>query len=55
MMTIHGTRTLRMLDASRGQKLQCVIGESILSQKYAFIEKSIMFTQSLQNFVKKKS
>ena len=35
--------------------LQCVPGESILSQKYAFIKKSTIFTQSLRNFVKMRS
>ena len=33
--------------------VQCVPGVSGLSQKYAFIRKSTIFTQSLRNFVKK--
>ena len=33
----------------------CVPGEWILSQKYAFIKKSTIFTQSLRNFVKMRS
>ena len=32
--------------------IQCVPGESKLSQKYAFNKKSTIFTQSLQNFDK---
>ena len=32
-------------------KVHSVSGESILCQKYAFIKKSTIFTQSLRNFV----
>ena len=34
------------------QTVHCVPGESILCQKYAFIKKSTILSQSLRNFVK---
>ena len=46
----HQTTSLTFLRFCK--ELHCVPGESILCQKYAFIKKSTIFTQSLRNFVK---